>query len=105
MDNLNLQWFPGHMKKAERLIRDNLKLVDVAIELLDARIPYSSQNPMLQEILGDKPRMTVLNKSDLADEGATAEWIKFFRTKNISALAVDAAHGKGIKNLIAEKIG
>ena len=101
MDNLNLQWFPGHMKKAERLIRDNLKLVDVAIELLDARIPYSSQNPMLQEILGDKPRMTVLNKSDLADEGATAEWIKFFRTKNISALAVDAAHGKGIKNLIA----
>lgn len=100
-DNLNLQWFPGHMKKAERLIRDNLKLVDVAIELLDARIPYSSQNPMLQEILGDKPRVTVLNKSDLADEGATADWLKFFRAKNISALAVDAAHGKGIKNLIA----
>ena len=101
-ENLNLQWFPGHMKKAERLIRENLKLVDVAIELLDARIPYSSQNPMLREILGDKPRVTVLNKSDLANEVATADWIKFFRAKNIPALAVDAAHGKGIKNLIAE---
>jgi len=97
-----LQWFPGHMKKAERLIRDNLKIVDVAVELLDARIPLSSQNPMLQEILGDKPRVTVLTKSDLADDNLTAAWIKKFRAENISAVAVDSAHGKGIKNLVAE---
>ena len=100
-DNLNLQWFPGHMKKAERLIRENLKIVDVVIELLDARIPLSSQNPMLKEILQDKPRVTVLTKSDLADEILTQGWLKFFREKNISAVAVDAAHGKGIKNLVA----
>lgn len=99
---LNLQWFPGHMKKAERLIRENLKIVDVAVELLDARIPLSSQNPMLKEILGDKPRVTVLTKSDLADNNLTAAWIKKFRAENISAVAVDAAHGKGIKNLVAE---
>ena len=97
-----LQWFPGHMKKAERLIRENLKIVDVAVELLDARIPLSSQNPMLQEILGDKPRVTVLTKSDLADEKLTQAWLKFFRDKNISAVAVDAARGKGIKNLVSE---
>ena len=99
--SLNLQWFPGHMKKAERLIRENLKIVDVAVELLDARIPLSSQNPMLQEILGDKPRITVLTKSDLADDNLTAAWIKKFRAEDISAVAVDAAHGKGIKNLVA----
>ena len=96
-----LQWFPGHMKKAERLIRENLKLVDVAVELLDARIPASSQNPMLKEILGDKPRLTVLTKSDLADEVATNNWLKKFRAEGITALAVDSAHGKGIKNLVA----
>ena len=96
-----LQWFPGHMKKAERLIRENLKLVDVAVELLDARIPFSSQNPMLKEILGDKPRLTVLTKSDLADEVATNNWLKKFRAEGITAVAVDSAHGKGIKNLVA----
>ena len=100
-ENVNLQWFPGHMKKAERLIRENLKLVDVAVELLDARIPASSQNPMLKEILGDKPRLTVLTKSDLADEVATNNWLKKFRAEGITALAVDSAHGKGIKNLVA----
>ena len=101
-DNLNLQWFPGHMKKAERLIRENLKIVDVAVELLDARIPLSSQNPMLKEILGEKPCVTVLTKSDLADDNLTVAWLKKFRAENISAVAVDAAHGKGIKNLVAE---
>ena len=97
--SLNLQWFPGHMKKAERLIRENLKIVDVVIELLDARIPLSSQNPMLKEILQDKPRVTVLTKSDLADEVSTQAWLKKFRAENISAVAVDAAHGKGIKKV------
>ena len=77
--NENLQWFPGHMKKAQRLIEENLRLVDLVIELLDARIPASSQNPLLREILGDKPRLIVLNKADLADKKSLDAWLKNFR--------------------------
>lgn len=93
-----LQWFPGHMKKAERLIQENLSLVDIVIELLDARIPLSSQNPMLREIIQDKPRLIVLNKVDLAAN--VDVWLKKFRAET-SAVAVDAVKGTGIKNLIA----
>ena len=71
-----LQWFPGHMKKAQRLIEENLKLVDIVIEVLDARIPISSQNPMLKEMLNDKPRLLALCKSDLADSKSTQNWMK-----------------------------
>ena len=99
MQNSNLNWFPGHMRKAQRLIEENLPLVDLVIELLDARIPISSQNPMLQEIIGDKPRLIVLNKSDLA---ANVEGLKKFRDENFPAVAVDAVKGSGIKNLIAQ---
>lgn len=99
MEEKILQWFPGHMKKAERLIQENLPLVDIVIELLDARIPFSSQNPMLREILGDKPRLIVLGKSDLAAN--VDVWLKKFRTENFSAVAVDAVKGTGIKQLIA----
>ena len=95
-----LQWFPGHMKKAERLIEENLKLVDIVIEVLDARIPFSSQNPNLQKLLGDKPRLTALLKSDLADLDATKRWLKKFRDEGITAVAVDAVQGTGIKKLI-----
>lgn len=97
-----LQWFPGHMKKAERMIQENLKLVDVVVELLDARIPSASQNPMLKELLGGKLRLVVLTKSDLADESKTKLWLKKFRAENISAIALDVQHGKGLKNLITE---
>lgn len=97
----DLQWFPGHMKKAERLVRENLKLVDLVIELLDARIPASSRNPMLQEIIGDKPKLIVLAKSDLANPVATETWLKKFRDEKISAVAVDAVKGTGVKNLIS----
>ena len=96
-----LQWFPGHMKKAQRLIESNLKLVDIVIEVLDARIPSSSQNPLLKKILGSKPRLIALCKSDLADPKLTDAWIEHFRAENISAVAVDAVKGAGIKNLIA----
>lgn len=96
-----LQWFPGHMKKAERLIRENLKLVDLVIEVLDARIPFSSQNPLLKELLGEKINLKILNKSDLADEKLTQDWLKFFREKNFPAVAIDSTHGTGIKNLIS----
>ena len=100
MQDFNLQWFPGHMKKAERLIRENLSLVDIVIELLDARIPLSSQNPMLQEILGEKPRLIVLNKADLAAN--VDAWLKKFRDDNFHAIAVDSVKGSGIKQLIAQ---
>ena len=99
MQNSALQWFPGHMKKAQRLIEENLSLVDLVIELLDARIPFSSQNPMLREILGDKPRIVVLNKADLAAN--VDAWLKKFRAENLQAVAVDAVKGSGIKQLIA----
>lgn len=97
-----LQWFPGHMKKAERLIEENLKLVDLVIEVLDARIPASSQNPNLQEILGDKPKLIAMLKADLADAEDTKLWLKYFRDAEISAVAVDAVQGTGIKKLISE---
>ena len=96
-----LQWFPGHMKKAQRLIEENLKLVDIVIEVLDARIPISSQNPMLKEMLNDKPRLLALCKSDLADSKSTQSWINKFSEESITAVAVDANRGTGIKNLIA----
>jgi ribosome biogenesis GTPase A len=100
MQNQTLQWFPGHMKKAERLIRENLSLVDIVIELLDARIPLSSQNPMLREIIQDKLRLIVLNKSDLAPKNFNDAWLKKFREET-PAVAVDAVKGTGIKNLIS----
>ncbi|MBR0261820.1 MAG: ribosome biogenesis GTPase YlqF [Selenomonadaceae bacterium] len=99
MEEKILQWFPGHMRKAQRLIQENLKLVDLVIELLDARIPLSSQNPMLREIIQDKPRLIVLGKADLAAN--IDAWLKKFRDENLSAVAVDAVKGTGIKNLIA----
>ena len=88
------------MKKAQRLIEENLKLVDLVIELLDARIPSSSQNPMLREILLDKPRIVVLGKADLAAKNFTDAWLKKFRAENLSAVAVDAVKGTGIKQLV-----
>ena len=97
-----LQWFPGHMKKAERLIEENLKLVDLVIEVLDARIPLSSQNPNLQNLLGDKTKLIALAKSDLASVEDTKLWLKKFREDGITAIAVDAIQGTGIKKLISE---
>ena len=94
-----IQWFPGHMKKTRELIAENLKLVDLVIEVLDARIPLSSQNPMLQELLGDKPKLIALNKADLAVN--LELWLKFFTEKNTPAVAIDSVKGAGIKNLIA----
>ena len=96
----SLQWYPGHMRKAERLVKENLKLVDVVVELLDARIPMSSANPVLREIVGGKPRVIVLNKADLADEATTRAWMKYFATQGITAVPVDAVKGRGVKELV-----
>ncbi len=98
----NIQWFPGHMKKAKELVEDNLKLVDVVIELLDARIPASSANPMLQEIVVNKPRLVALNKADLADPAMTKRWLEYFKAQGIPAVAIDSVTGKGTKQLIKQ---
>ena len=95
-----IQWYPGHMKKARELVEENLKLVDVVVELLDARIPAASANPMLREIIGDKPRVVALNKRDLADENMTRRWLEHFRGKKIPAVALDSVSGKGMKELL-----
>lgn len=97
-----IQWFPGHMKKAKELVEDNLKLVDVVIELLDARIPASSANPMLQEIVVNKPRLVALNKADLADPAMTKRWLEYFKAQGVPAVAIDSVTGKGTKQLIKQ---
>lgn len=108
---MNIQWFPGHMAKTRRLITENLKLVDVVVELKDARIPYSSTNPILKEILGNKPRVIALNKCDMADEGMLKEWIAYYKSQGITAVAVDSIKGTGIgalkneiNNVLRDKI-
>lgn len=100
MDVPALQWFPGHMKKARQIIEENLKLVDVVVELLDARIPMSSSNPMLAEIIRGKPRVIALNKSDLADQGTTKKWLDYFRRMDLPAVALDSVKGTGTKQLV-----
>lgn len=94
-----IQWYPGHMAKARREAKEKLALVDVVIELLDARIPYSSRNPVIQEIIGNKPSVIVLNKSDLADPMQTKAWIQAFNRDGQLAIDVDAQHNKGLKSL------
>lgn len=93
-----IQWFPGHMKKTERLIQKNLPLVDVVVEMIDARIPQSSRNPVLGKIIGNKPRVILLNKSDMADPNKTTLWINYFKSQNISAMETDSKSGRNIKN-------
>lgn len=95
-----VQWFPGHMAKTRRIIKESLTLVDGVVELVDARIPYSSSNPELSEIIKNKPRIVLLNKCDIADPAATKLWIDWYKNKNMYALAVDCRSGKGLNNFI-----
>lgn len=94
-----IQWFPGHMAKTRRKITEDLKLVDIVLELLDARIPASSSNPVLREIIQNKPRVVVLNKSDLADPKQTMRWIAKYRELGLSAVQVESKTGKGLPAL------
>lgn len=96
---MELQWFPGHMAKTRRLIKDSLKLVDVVIELTDARLPLSSRNPEIDSIVGSKPRITVLNKCDIADDSANAAWLEYFKGQGITAFLADSQSGKGFSAL------
>ena len=95
-EKMNIQWFPGHMTKAERMIEDCIKQVDAVCEILDARIPNASRNPDIDRLVGDKPRLVILNRADLADPAITAQWRKFFEAQGISVLETDAKSGKGI---------
>lgn len=96
----DIHWYPGHMTKARRLIEADLKLVDAVAELVDARIPISSRNPVIDSIVANKPRIVILNKSDYADENITAMWRKFYKQQGIFAIACDSRSGKNIKTFV-----
>ena len=107
----SIQWFPGHMTKTKRKIAESLKLIDIVAEIVDARVPQSSRNLDLDELILKKPRIIILNKSDMAAPNKTREWIDFYKKRNIFALSVDCKSGKGvnlfvptIKNILKEKI-
>lgn len=111
IDYNNINWFPGHMAKTRRLIKESLPLVDAVCELVDARLPISSRNPEIDDIVGKKPRVILLNKCDLADDKATAKYIKKFADMGIKAIPVDCRSGKGldkfqpaVKEVLKEKI-
>ena len=97
-DKMNIQWYPGHMTKTRRQIEADLKLVDAVCEIVDARIPVSSRNPDIDAICGNKPRIIVLNRMDLADNEATKKWMQYFRDKGYAAVATDCKTKKGISN-------
>lgn len=96
----NINWYPGHMAKTKRQIIEDLKLIDVIVEILDARIPLSSQNPDVKGYTKNKKRVIVLNKSDLADENETKKWVRYFENQGIPAVITDSNSGKGINDVI-----
>lgn len=102
LPSTNINWYPGHMAKTRRQITEDLKLVDIVIELLDARIPISSQNPNIAEITKNKKKIIVLNKCDLSDDTQNKKWIEYFKNKGLTAVLVDSNSGKGIDNCIKE---
>ena len=99
-DIKTIQWFAGHMAKTRRAISANLKLVDAVAELIDARTPMSSRNPEIDALTAKKPRIVLLNKCDLADANATAAWVNYLKSENVTALAVDCKSGKGLNKLM-----
>jgi len=110
-DELNIQWYPGHMTKTRRMMEEDLKLVDAVCELLDARIPMSSRNPDIAALCGNKPRMVILNRSDLADPNVTAQWAAYFRSQGLTVIQTDCKSRKGVssfvpavRNLLSEKL-
>lgn len=96
----SIQWFPGHMTRTKRKITETLPLVDIVVEVVDARIPVSSRNPDLDGLIARKPRLLILNKADMADEAATARWLAHYRKQGVPAMAVDCKSGNGIKQFV-----
>ena len=110
-DSINIQWYPGHMTKTRRQMEADLKLVDAVCEMLDARIPYSSRNPDINAICGSKPRMVILNRTDLADQEMTRRWSEHFRSQGLTVVATDCKSKKGlnsfmpaVRSLLSEKL-
>ena len=101
-DNLNINWYPGHMKKTKDLMKANLKLVDVVVELLDSRIPYSSKNPDIDTLMSGKPRVVLLNKSDISDRAKLNKWINYYKEQGIKAIPIDAMKGTGVNRIVDE---
>ena len=99
MEQVDIQWFPGHMAKTRRLMKENLPLVDVVVEITDARVPFSSRNPEMKSLVGSKPRVVILNKCDTADESITQEWIEHYKSRGINAIATDCRSGRGLNKL------
>lgn len=96
---MNYQWYPGHMTKAKRMMQEDIKLIDLVIELVDARVPISSRNPDIDDLGRNKARLILLNKCDLADEKANLRWMEFFRNQGYHVLEIDSKTGKGIKSI------
>ena len=99
--SLDIQWYPGHMAKARRMLAESVKLVDVVIEMVDARAPASTRNPDFDDLFGAKPRVVVLNKADLADPEATRAWIRVYRARGWDAISFSANAGKGVKEAVS----
>ena len=97
----NIQWYPGHMTKTRRLIEANLKLIDVVVEILDARLPFSGRNPAFDDILKNKPRLLVMNKADLADKAKTDEWIRWYKANGLSVIPISCTTGAGVNKIIS----
>ena len=95
-EKMNIQWFPGHMTKAQRMIEENMKLVDAVCEIIDARIPYSSRNPDIDRLAGNKPRLIILNRVDQADPSVTAQWRNYYKSQGLAVLETDCKSGKGV---------
>ena len=100
LTKLNINWYPGHMEKTKKQILQDIKLIDVVIEILDARIPISSQNPDIKNMIGSKKKIIVLNKCDLSDQKENDKWVKYFEKKGIKAILTDSNLGKGMQNVI-----
>lgn len=99
--DMNINWYPGHMKKTRESIQSNLVLIDIVFELLDARIPYSSRNPVIDELVASKPRIVILNKEDLADRKASKLWQEYFIDQGLDSVLVNSQSGKGLDTLIS----
>ena len=102
MKVLNINWYPGHMVKTKRQIEEDIKLIDVVLEILDARIPISSQNPDIKQIIKNKKRIILLNKSDLSDKTENVKWVKYFKSQGIPAVLTNSNTGSGIKEVLKE---
>lgn len=110
-EEMNIQWFPGHMTKARRMISENIKYVDAVCEIIDARIPISSRNPDLDDMTGNKPRLVIMNRTDQADSGVTKSWTAYFKANGVGVLETDCKTGRGtngfapaVRSLLAEKL-